>query len=295
MIKRWFYVVTFIVGCSVCAGCSFIERKGVDSATPLLADAVDNLLGFKNAQVAHEGLPGNALLISALCEFSPQNDRLLALASMAYCAYGLTFEGDLLNPEDKPYVMELYEIGSDYGLRALQVRNKAIRQGLEQGKHFMDLAKNIKKGDVPSAFWYSMNSGLRIMLDMDKPEMLIGLGDVLALMDKIIALDDSYFFYAPHLFQGAYSILAGPMLGGGTEKAKKEFEAAFQSTNNKFLLAHVFYVRFFATTIVDEKLFDSTLNYVLKTPASVYPEAQLANDIAKRKAVWLMNNKDKFF
>jgi len=61
------------------------------------------------------------------------------------------------------------------------------------------------------------------------------------------------------------------------------------------LLAHVFYARYYATGVYDEALFDKTIDFVLKTPANVMPEMQLANDISKRKALWLKNNKNKFF
>jgi len=47
--------------------------------------------------------------------------------------------------------------------------------------------------------------------------------------------------------------------------------------------------------VYDEALFDKTIDFVLKTPANVMPEMQLANDISKRKALWLKNNKNKFF
>lgn len=272
------------------SSCSFVERKGVDTLQPTLNHTVDNLMGFQSASVAKEGLPGNALLISALVEFSPNNDKLLALASEAYAAWGLILEW-----EDPKFAAEIYEIGRDYGLRALKVRNKNIRKGLESGKHMIDLAQYLKKGDVPAAFWYGLNAGLRVMLEMDDPNILIGIGDATRTFDRLIVLDDSYFNYAPHLFQGAYAIIAGPMLGGGTEKAKKEFDIAFQKTDNKFLLAHLFYARYYATGVYDESLFDKSIDYILKTPASIFPEMQLPNDISKRKALWLKNNKGKFF
>ena len=32
------------------------------------------------------------------------------------------------------------------------------------------------------------------------------------------------------------------------------------------LLGHIFYARFYAATIMDERLFDETLDYILDTP-----------------------------
>jgi len=57
----------------------------------------------------------------------------------------------------------------------------------------------------------------------------------------------------------------------------------------------VFYARYYAALALDEALFDKAVEYVLKTPTNVLPEARLANAIAKQKAKWLKENKGRFF
>lgn len=281
-------LVCFMLGTTL--GCATIERKGVDLATPVLNDAVDKLFTFQSVNVATEGLPGNVLLISALCEFSPNNHKLLALASMAYGAYGLLIEEE--NPE---YATEIYTIGADYGLRAIKASNKKIKTALEKGEFVFDQAKNLTKKDVPGAFWFAMDLGLNSMLNMSYPVALTRLSDVNTVMDKIYELDDSYFFYAPHLYKGAYNALAGPMLSGGLPVAKKEFDFIFEKTDNNFLLAHAFFARFYATSAMDEALFDKTIDHILKTPDDAMHEARLANGIAKKKAGWYKAHKEDFF
>ena len=271
-------------------GCATVERKGVNLATPILQDAVDNLLTYQSVNVAEEGLPGNVLLISALCEFSPNNHKLLALASMAYGAYGLLIEEE--NPE---YATEIYTIGADYGLRSIKSSNKKVKTALEKGGFVFDQAASLKKKDVPGAFWFAMDLGLKIMLNMSDPVALTKLSDVNTVMEKIYELDDSYFFYAPHLYKGAYNALAGPMLSGGLPVAKKEFDIIFEKTDNKFLLAHAFFARFYATAAMDEALFDKTVDYILKTPDDAMHEARLANGIAKKKARWYKAHREDFF
>ena len=283
-------IVCSVAGMFLVSGCSFMERQGVNMTTPLLKDMVNNIMKLQSAELAQEGLPGQILLISALVEFSPKNDQLLALASQAYASYGLSVEW-----EDPAYAIELYNIGKKYGLRALRLNNRAINDGLEKGRHLSDVIEEMQKSDVPAAFWYGLNSGLGVMLQMDDPYALTELGDTTKVFERILKLQDDYFYYSPHLFQGAYYAMSGPMLGGGADKARKEFRVAFKKTDNKFLLAHVFYARYYAAMALDEPLFDKTLEYVLKTPAESLPEARLANSIAKKKAEWLKANKDKFF
>lgn len=272
------------------SGCSFVERTGVNTATPFLKDTVDKIMTLESAQLASQGLPGQLLLISALVEFSPKNDELLALACQGYTSYGL-----ILELEDPEYANELYGIAQDYGIKALRYNNVAIDEGLAEGKHLIDLTKEITKGDTYHAFWYAMAAGLKTMLNLSDPYALTALGDVNGVMDRVLELDESFFFYSPHLFRATYYAISGPMLGGGPEKAQEEFRLVFEKTQNKFLLAHVFYAQYYAAGMVNEALFDKTIDYILKTPNSVLPEAQLANDIAKRKAAWLKEHKSSFF
>ena len=56
------------------------------------------------------------------------------------------------------------------------------------------------------------------------------------------------------------------------------------STEGKFLLAKVMMARRYAVMIQDRELFRSTLVEVLQTPASIWPEQRLANEIAHRRA-----------
>jgi len=81
---KWFRVCTAGILVVGMAGCGFIERKGVDTATPLLSRTVDNMMRLKSARLAESGLPSQILLISALVEFTPNNPRLLTIASQAY-------------------------------------------------------------------------------------------------------------------------------------------------------------------------------------------------------------------
>ena len=283
---------SFLLGAifMLAAGCSTVQRQGINAGAPLLKDMVDKIMRLESASLAQQALPGQLLLISALVEFSPKNDQLLAVACQGYASYGLIIE-----LEDPGYADEIYGLAQDYGLRALRYNNVAVDEGLTEGKHLVDLNKELTKGDVYPAFWYAMASGLKTMINLSDPYALTALGDVNSLMDRIIELDETFFFYSPHLFRATYYAVSGPMLGGGTEKAQKEFSYVFEKTQNKFLLAHAFYAQFYAAGMINEPLFDQTIHYIESTPSNVLPEVRLANEIAKKKALWLNAHKDRFF
>ena len=49
-------------------------------------------------------------------------------------------------------------------------------------------------------------------------------------------------------------------------------------------MARVMYARYYATITLNRELFEQTLKDVLATPASVWPEERLANELAHRRA-----------
>jgi hypothetical protein len=85
------------------------------------------------------------------------------------------------------------------------------------------------------------------------------------------------------------------MMGGGVDKAKKEFDIVFEITDGKFLLAKVLFAQYYATLLKEEELFKNTLNEVLNTPSDILPDATLANEVAKVKAKILLEKAGEYF
>jgi len=286
--KGWTLCAVWMMGLSL-AGCGFMERKGVDMATPILSDTVDNMMRLKSARLAKEGLPSQILLISALVEFSPNNKQLLTIASQAYASYGLIKEDT-----DPRYASEIYQIGREYGFRALK-QNGKFEKGLKEGKKPHEMVAYFKKDDVPTLFWAAMNWGQYINLNKNEPKALVELPGVIAFMGRCIELDETYYYGGPHLFFAAYYAGLPPIMGGGPKKSIASFKKAIEASKGKFLLPYVFYARYYTTLVKREDLFEKTIQKVLATPSSILPEAYLANEIAKVKARFYLEHKELYF
>ena len=115
------------------------------------------------------------------------------------------------------------------------------------------------------------------------------------MMERVIELDESFFFGGAHMFFGTIYAARPPMLGGDIEKAKLHFNKCFEYAKKSFLIPYVYYAKFYATRRFDEALFDSTIALILDTPLSVLPDQQLPNAIAQRKARDLKAQKDDLF
>lgn len=278
------FVLSFFT--TSCATMTKISLRATFSDFPRI---VDGLMKQKNVRLIKEGLPGQILLLSALVELSPSNYDLLTYTAMSYANYGL-----LVEDEDPAYAGELYLIAKDYGFRALRT-NSRFRKEIEKGISVKVALKYLGEEYVPALFWTGLSWGMGVMqTGGDVTQIMKTTDTVNAMMHRVLALDEKFFFGTPHLYLALYYTLVPDSLGGGLEKAEAEFKKVFEITEGKFLLADVLYARYYATVIQDKDLFFTHLNKVLETPSDVIPQV-LINEIAKAKARYLIKNKNEFF
>lgn len=236
---------------------------------------------------------------------NPRNKTLNGLLARSYANYTqgfLEFEilvNEGVNDEQKTKFEErtkqFYAKGKDFGLSALN-KNSSFKSALNKDMDtYKKALKSFGKGSVPDLFWTAMNWGSLINLSKDSPIAIAEFPKVEAIMERVLKLDENYFYGGPHLFYG-YSYGARPkMFGGDPNKSKEHFEKGINAYNRKFLMGIVFYAQVYAVQAQDPALFDSLLNEVLSADAASLPQARLANEIAKIRAKWMLDNKAKFF
>ncbi|MBF0105347.1 MAG: hypothetical protein HQM16_08480 [Deltaproteobacteria bacterium] len=244
-------------------------------------------------------------MIEAFQYDNPKNKNLNTLLARSYANYTQGFvEFDMLAFQDvdeakyqKSFqrAKDFYTKGKDFGLKALTT-NGAYKRALNKDLGTYEKAlKSFGRGAVPQMFWTAMNWGSLINLSKDSPIAIAEFPKAEALMARVLKLDENYFYGGPHLFFG-FSYGARPKLfGGDLAKSKVHFEKALSAYQRKFLMGLVFYAQIYAIEAKDAQLFDSLLNEVLSADATALPEARLANEMAKIRARWLLDNKAKFF
>jgi hypothetical protein len=85
------------------------------------------------------------------------------------------------------------------------------------------------------------------------------------------------------------------MAGGDLKKAQEHFLKAFHFGQGKFLMAYVYYAKYYARKIMNKELFTSTLQKVLEIPVDTSPDLILANTVAKKEAKELLNRVEEYF
>jgi hypothetical protein len=118
---------------------------------------------------------------------------------------------------------------------------------------------------------------------------------VKAMMQRVLELDEGYFYGTAHLFFGSIYGSLPRILGGDPEKARMHFEKCLVLNNERLMLGYVYLARYYAQPLLDEALFDKYLKMALQAPTDVLPENKLLTAIAKDKAQKLIIKKQDLF
>lgn len=283
-------LITTILLTVLLQGCGSFIKMGLRSATPVLNDLIRAAYKHNDPELIKEAIPASLLILDGLIETDPENYELLVLASQGYSGYAMAFVEDE-NPER---AKKLYLRGKDYGLMAMRLCKK-FRKATDRNEPMEVALKLLDEEYVPAMFWTVSNWAAYINLSRRDTSALFDIPNVIALMERIKELDPDYFYGGVHLLYALYYANQPALTGGGPEKAKEEFEKVFNISNDKFLLAHVMFAKFYAVPLKDESLFDSELKMVLSTPSDVLPDAVFMNEVAKIKAKILLRKRDEFF
>lgn len=281
------------------------KKIASDITAQIMAGGAPSFEMEKDVEIAGDVGVTMLKMMEAFQYDNPKNRILNTLLARSYANYAQGFlEYELLiHKEKKPEKYEkylerardFYTRGKEYGLLALG-RKPAFRKALNKDMDtFKKSLRSFGRADVPALFFTAMSWGSLINLSKDSPLAIAQFPKAEAMMQRVLELDENFFYAGPHLFFG-YAYGSRPkMFGGDTNKSKEHFEAAIAAYNRKFLLSLVYYAQIYAVQVQDQALYESLLNEVISTDADVLPQARLANELAKMRAKWLLENKQNFF
>lgn len=272
------------------AGCS-PTRFMVNQMDPLMEKM--NTAVYKNSDVEmiKDALPAMLVQMDGLIEVSPDNADLLIRAAEAYYGYSFVFVED----KDKARAGRLYDKSFQYAARVLK-QNKRMQAAFDQpADEFTAALADLDASDVPALFW-AANSWLSwVGMNVDDPEIFLALPKIRAMLKRSIELDETYQYGAAHASLGVLHASRAPAQGGMPEKAKAEFERAFELSDNKMLLFHLMYAKYYAYQVQDRQLYVETLNKIISTPADAFPEMAFINSAAREKARRMLAEVNQLF
>jgi hypothetical protein len=285
-LKTWLLVPLILAALLMQGGCSLFIQPAVDRASDNLTSAI---LNQDDPDTVRDGAPAYLLLMDSLVEGPSPDPQTLQSASSLYAAYAAVFVQD----PDRAARMSA---------RALRYAAKALCLTDSRGCDFEQLTfdevtlrlQEFDQRDVPVLYTYSVAWLVYIRTHSDDWKAIADLPKVEALLERILALDETYERGSAHLYLGILKTLRPPALGGEPEEAQMHFERADQLADGKDLSIKVEYARNYARLLYDRELHDRLLTEVIESDPD-HPRLTLTNTMAQQQAKELLGSADEYF
>ncbi len=286
--RSWIFLLLFLL--SLPSACVYSKKLTVGTTATLLEEVARSSYRQSDLRMIREGMPAYLMLMDGMIEAWPDNEQLLIAAAQTYSSFASIFVED----QDKEYAKLLFGKGKDYALRSLETRG--LREPVQSPfEDFKDGLKGLRKKDVPYLFWCATCWANWIRLNLDSMEALAELPRVEWMMQRVLEIDEGFYYGGPHLFMGIWFSSRPKMLGGDLKKAQGHFLRALEFGKGTFLMTSVYYANYYARQALDKDLFISTLQKVLETPSDISPDLTLLNTVAKKRAQELLNHVEQYF
>ncbi len=289
-----FPVLFLIFSAGLLGGCaSTIAKATVDGMKPIMEDMRKATNANRDVDLVREAMPAMIAQMDGFIQTSPENRYLLVSAAEANLGYAFLFVEDT----DRPRAKRLYFKAREYALRNLKL-NKTFAQALEQDdvEVFTEALKTIHKRDI-AALYFAANAWLLWInaAHTEDPRALLDFPRVEAMMDRVLELDDTFYYGGIHALFGGYLVSRPEMFGGRPEEAKEHFNEAFEISGSRYLMWYLLYAKYYAVAAHDRQLFTDSLQKILSAPDDLLPEEAFANGAAKRKAEEMLRHADEYF
>jgi len=266
-----------------------MDRMLVRASLPMIEGGITALNQETDLELAEASIPTNLELLEGMISIDPENVDLHTYAAQAYYGLGYGF-----NEDHRPgRASSFYLRGRKHGLAALAHSGATDFNGTLDA---MDAnLKKLGKDDVAALFWTASNWAKWVDLNRDKPEGIAQLPRPTAMMQRVLELDETFYYGSAHMYFGVYYGGRSKMFGGDFEKSRYHFDRAREVTDGKLLVADLLQAQYLARQEFDQEDFHNRLTRIIEAPKDLYPELGLLNEIAKRKAHLLLSKEAEWF
>jgi hypothetical protein len=305
-VLKLFFLVAFILGLGACTPRKLI----INEMTQILETGVYAFEQDDDLTLIKEAFPANIKFMEALLANDPDNVRLLVLLARAYASYAFGFiEGELeeaafnvsqvtVGSKDISFIKDklnrYYRKGAEYALRAMEVRHPECRRQLDKVFSIDTFLAKLEKAEVPALFWYGFNLSAYVNQNRDSIRIVSKGYVVEKAMKRIIELDPSYFYGGAHLVLLAYYASRSPMMGGNLDLALMHYQKLKSITGPGFLLADLYYARFYLYQIQARAKYVQVLKDIIQHPETE-KTYRFYNKIAAKRARIYLNEVDQLF
>lgn len=283
-------VAGILLAAALLSACS-AGQMVVRGSQTILDSGIESMNRETDLNLARAAMPANLKLIEGMLLEDPQNEELLLFAAQGFYGYAYGF----IELEDSESAEHLYRRCYDYAHRALKLAGLGLDPETVTTDELEAATAELGKPAVPALFWSASCLAKWIDLNRDDVASIASLAHAATLMQRVLELDDSYYYGGPHIFFGVYYGGRSPMFGGNFALAEEHFQRANEINNDKLLLVDLLQAEFLYRQQLNREAFHDRLVYVLDAPEDLYPEMALVNAISRQRAGYLLELEEEWF
>ncbi len=236
-------------------------------------------------------------LIEALTELekqiadNPSDGVALEWLSRGY--YLLT-DGHMRQEDaEREDMLASYKKGFDYAMDGMKAISPKFKECLDLQDPVEDCVGYLPMEAAGPIYWYAVNLGKYAALD-SFPTLLFYKAQIFSLMQRLLMLDEFYYYGAAHRYFGAYYSKAPAWAGGDMTKSKYHFEKALEIAPNYFSTS-VLQADMYTRKTEDPDHFRRLLEFVINTDKNILPGLAPEQRFEQIKAENLLEEIDEIF
>jgi predicted anti-sigma-YlaC factor YlaD len=284
------------------SGCS-IQRLAVNRVGDALAAGGTTFAADDDPELIKAAVPFSLKLMECLLDENPQHTGLLFATSSGFTQYAYAFvqqEADELEAQDfeaaqrlRKRAGRLYLRARNYALRGLELAHPGISKSLQTDARLA--VQTLKKTDVPQTYWCALSWFAAIAVSKDNPILIADLPIAEALMERAMALDESFEAGALHTFFITYEFSRQGVAGDPLSRARTHYARAVALSGGQQAGPLVSWAETVCVQQQDLNEFKAQLDRALAIDVDAKPAWRLANLIMQRRARWLLSRTDELF
>lgn len=282
--------LALLAATALLCGCS-TSQIVVRGAMPLMDGGFTAMNRETDVQLAREAIPATLKMLEGMSVQDPSNTDLRLYLAQGFYAYSYSF----VELEARERALALYTRGLGHAKAALDHLGFGVDP---ETASLDDLGRALNAAgqrQVPALFWAASCMAKRTDVHRTDPLSIAQLARAARMMERVLALDENFYYGGPHMFFGVYYGGRAPMFGGDFAKAEMHFAKAHAATQGKLLLGDVLYAEFLARQQLDRSAFHEKLSAVIAASDDVLPEMALANRVAQQRAHYLLSKEAEWF
>ena len=283
-------------------GCS-VRQEALNRIGDALAEGGTAFAADDDPELIRSAAPFSLKLIESLLAETPRHQGLLLAACRGFTQYAYAFlqqEAEEAEAQDvtraaalEGRARRLYRRARDYGLRGLAAERPGFERRLREDAR--RAAAEIPAADVALLYWTAASWGALIGVSKAEPDVLGELPIVEALIDRALALDESFERGAIHTFLIGYEGVRQGVSGDPVERSRRHFARAMELSGGQEAAPLLALAEAVSVPQQRRAEFEALLKQALQIDSAQASALRLANLVAQRRARWLLSRTDHLF